>query len=161
MEWSPTTSQFCRKNLRQCCNHWTVSMSHHLCDNAMSANAVHFLSSTSVFEKKKKKSKKKELLENNNCNFHMADNNIIKMACSLLQVQNSLRVKFIDTNNNPTILLQKVLVSQDCCFNPSTPMRDQDRISPYNINTISSRQAMRIKKNINLGITCRSHIKFS
>ena len=42
----------------------------------------------------------------------MADNNIIKMACSLLQVQNSLRVKFIDTNNNPTILLQKVLVSQ-------------------------------------------------
>ena len=76
----------------------------------------------------------------------MADNNIIKMACSLLQVQNSFRVKFIDTNNNPTILLQKVLVSQDCCFNPSTPMSDQDRISPYNINTISSRQAMRIKK---------------
>ena len=25
---------------------------------------------------------------------------------------------------------------------------DQDRISPYNINTISSRQVMRIKKNI-------------
>ena len=45
-----------------------------------------------------------------------------------------------------------MLVSQDCCFNPSTPMSDQDRISPYNINTISSRQAMRIKKNINLGI---------
>ena len=35
-------------------------------------------------------------------------------------------------------------------------MSDQDRISPYNINTISSRQAMRIKKNINMGITCRS-----
>ena len=30
-----------------------------------------------------------------------------------------------------------------------TPMSDQDRISPYNINTISSRQVMRIKKNIN------------
>ena len=29
-----------------------------------------------------------------------------------------------------------------------TPMSDQDRISPYNINTISSRQVMRIKKNI-------------
>ena len=28
-------------------------------------------------------------------------------------------------------------------------MSDQDRISPYNINTISSRQVMRIKKNIN------------
>ena len=27
-------------------------------------------------------------------------------------------------------------------------MSDQDRISPYNINTISSKQVMRIKKNI-------------
>ena len=33
--------------------------------------------------------------------------------------------------------------------NPLTFMSDQDRISPYNINTISSRQVMRIKKNIN------------
>ena len=32
---------------------------------------------------------------------------------------------------------------------PYTPICDQDRISPYNINTISSRQVMRIKKNIN------------
>ena len=31
-------------------------------------------------------------------------------------------------------------------------MSDQDRISPYNINTISTRQVMRIKKTINLGI---------
>ena len=29
---------------------------------------------------------------------------------------------------------------------------DQDRISPYNINTISSRQVMRIEKNIDHGI---------
>ena len=36
--------------------------------------------------------------------------------------------------------------------NPLTPMSDQDRISPYNINTISTRQVMRIKKNINLGV---------
>ena len=34
-------------------------------------------------------------------------------------------------------------------INPLTPMSDQDRISPYNINTISRRQVMRIKKNIN------------
>ena len=43
-----------------------------------------------------------------------------------------------------------------CCgvvfFNPLTPICDQDRISPYNINTISSRQVMGIKRNINLGI---------
>ena len=33
--------------------------------------------------------------------------------------------------------------------NPLTPMSDQDRISPNNINAISSRQEMRMKKNIN------------
>ena len=31
-------------------------------------------------------------------------------------------------------------------FNPLTPMSDQDIISPNNINTISSRQVMRIRK---------------
>ena len=46
--------------------------------------------------------------------------------------------------------------SNSCCitgliffFEPLTPMSDQDRISPYSVNTISSRQVMRIKKNIN------------
>ena len=34
---------------------------------------------------------------------------------------------------------------------PLTPTSDQDRISPYNIITISSRQVMRIKKNISEG----------
>ena len=34
------------------------------------------------------------------------------------------------------------------CFNPLTPISDQDRISPYNINTMASRQLMRIKKKI-------------
>ena len=33
--------------------------------------------------------------------------------------------------------------------NPLTPMSDQDRISPYSINTISSRQIIRIIENIN------------
>ena len=32
------------------------------------------------------------------------------------------------------------------------PMSDQDRISPHNINTVSTKQVMRVKKNINLGI---------
>ena len=35
---------------------------------------------------------------------------------------------------------------------PLTPICDQERISPYNINKISSRQVMRINKNINQGI---------
>ena len=47
------------------------------------------------------------------------------------------------------------------CLNPLIPMSDQDRISPYNINTISSRQVMRIKKNINKGIKSWSNTKFS
>ena len=34
---------------------------------------------------------------------------------------------------------------------PLTPTSDQDRISPYNIITISSRQVMRIQKNISEG----------
>ena len=35
-------------------------------------------------------------------------------------------------------------------INPLTPMSDQNRISPYNINTISSRKVTRIKKNISI-----------
>ena len=34
---------------------------------------------------------------------------------------------------------------------PLTPTSDQDRISPYNIITISNRQVMRIKENIGEG----------
>ena len=45
--------------------------------------------------------------------------------------------------------------------NPLTPMSDQDKISPYNINTISSRQVMRIERNINLGIFSWSSNNFS
>ena len=37
-------------------------------------------------------------------------------------------------------------------FNHFIPTSDQEIISPYNINTISSRQVMRIEKNINHGI---------
>ena len=37
-------------------------------------------------------------------------------------------------------------------LNPLTPISDQNRISLYSINTISTRQVMRIKKNINLEI---------
>ena len=38
-------------------------------------------------------------------------------------------------------------MEEDTLFiNPLTPFGDQDRISPYTTNTISSRQVMRIKK---------------
>ena len=45
--------------------------------------------------------------------------------------------------------------------NPLTPIIDQDRISPYNINKISARYGMSIKKNINLGVISWSNTKFS
>ena len=34
-------------------------------------------------------------------------------------------------------------------FDPFTPMSDQDRISPHNVDTISTRQVMRIEKILN------------
>ena len=40
-------------------------------------------------------------------------------------------------------------------------MSDQDRISPYNVNTMSSMQVMRVKKNINYVIISWSYTKFS
>ena len=40
-------------------------------------------------------------------------------------------------------------------------MSDQDRISPYSVITISSRQVMRMKKNMNKGIISWSTNKFS
>ena len=42
---------------------------------------------------------------------------------------------------------------------PLTPVSDQDRISPYYIYAISCRQVVRIKKNINYGITDWSDTK--
>ena len=37
-------------------------------------------------------------------------------------------------------------------INPLIPVSDEDRISSYNISTVSTRIVMRKKKNINLGI---------
>ena len=46
-------------------------------------------------------------------------------------------------------------------LNPLTPISDQDRISPYNIDTISSSQVMRMIKNINQEISMWFNTKFS
>ena len=45
-------------------------------------------------------------------------------------------------------------------LNPLTPRSDQDRISPYDIITVLTRQVMRIKKYIKLGIISWSNAKF-
>ena len=44
------------------------------------------------------------------------------------------------------------LLQNNNVVKPFTPTSDQDRTSPHNINTISSRQVMRIEKNVNHGI---------
>ena len=59
--------------------------------------------------------------------------------------------------NSRTAFFNSKLIFLD----PFTPTSDQDRISLYNINTISSRQVMRIEKNINYGIISWSNTKFS
>ena len=57
-------------------------------------------------------------------------------------------IYFARIPKNRNLMCDKNLINH----NPLTLVCDQDRISPYNINTISSRQVIRIKKNINLGI---------
>ena len=53
------------------------------------------------------------------------------------------------------ILLTQIRIFSWCTFiflenlNPLSPTSDLDKISPYNIGTISSRQVIRINKNIN------------
>ena len=42
-----------------------------------------------------------------------------------------------------------LLVFQYFPVNPLTPIGDQDRPSPHNIHTMSSRQVIRMKRNIN------------
>ena len=37
------------------------------------------------------------------------------------------------------------------CLNTLTPVSDQDRISPHNINTVLRRKVMKIKKHIDQG----------
>ena len=55
-----------------------------------------------------------------------------------------LLVHFTVTSNLCIIILSLTIP----LINPLTSTTDQDRISPYNINTISCRQVMRIDTNI-------------
>ena len=49
----------------------------------------------------------------------------------------------------------------DSTISPLIPTSDQDRISPYNINKISNRQVMRIKKESNERVIAWYDTKFS
>ena len=53
-----------------------------------------------------------------------------------------------------------VVITKGWLFDPLTPVSDQNKISPYYICTKSSRQVMRIKKNINWGVTNWFDTKF-
>ena len=51
------------------------------------------------------------------------------------------------------MMFVNILLLRGIVINPLTHMSDQDSISLHYINIVSSRQVMRIKKNINYGIT--------
>ena len=68
-----------------------------------------------------------------------------------------LLVHYTVTSNLCIIILSLTIP----LINPFTPISDQDRISPYNINTISCRQVMRIYTNISQEIISWSKTKLS
>ena len=70
-------------------------------------------------------------------------------------------VNFVKFSSHDFFFQQNDAIVVQRGLNPLTLMGDQHRISPYNINTISSRQVMRNKKNINDGIISWSNTKFS
>ena len=53
------------------------------------------------------------------------------------------------SGNKTCYAIHQIAIYQVDSINPLSPTSDQERISPYTISTISSRQVMRIKKNIN------------
>ena len=64
--------------------------------------------------------------------------------------QNSWIARWLPSSG-PVYLIQKNLEKfpLKTLFNPLTPMNDRERICSYDDNTISSRQVMRMKENIN------------
>ena len=74
------------------------------------------------------------LLLSSNCIF------VLLLTVQYHMVQPLKKIINILSRNFTSCIYPKINV------NPLTPMSDQDRISPYNVNTISSRQEMRIKK---------------
>ena len=73
------------------------------------------------------------------------------------QHQNDLRViyilaarRFLSPKWALTLYNFKIIFPYNF-FSPSTPIKDRNRISPYNINWISRGQVTRMKKNINEG----------
>ena len=76
--------------------------------------------------------------------FSYTNNNAVVMDCVLLEI-----FWFLFRERQSQVLKKK---TKKYSLNPFTPTSDQERISPYNINTISSRQVMRIEKNTNHGI---------
>ena len=66
----------------------------------------------------------------------------------LAETVNALNLSY----ENNICLLTEVNRSQSNTNHPFTAMSDQERISPNNINTKSSKLVMRIKKNVNRGL---------
>ena len=81
-----------------------------------------------------------------NCKAKMSD-----LAFLSLNIRSSAKNRCVNLLH-PNISMHILHTVLYIVLNPLTPMSDQDRISPYNINTISISQVMRIMKNISLRI---------
>ena len=95
----------------------------------------------------------KELFKSLNVTFYALEIDLlgnINNTRKLIKQENwiSIFITFLHWLLHSVLCTFPKVLKRRTLFNPLTPVSDQDRISPYNINTISSRQVMRIKKNI-------------
>ena len=74
----------------------------------------------------------------------------------MLSKKNQKQKQFLGNSTKADLTLTTTTfiknITDTLYLSPFTPVSDQDKISPYNINTMSSRQVMRINKNINWGM---------
>ena len=95
----------------------------------------------------------KELFKSLNVTFYALEIDLlgnINNTRKLIKQENwiSIFITFLHWLLHSVLCTFRQVLKRRTLFNPLTPLSDQDRISPYNINTISSRLVMRIKKNI-------------
>ena len=88
-----------------------------------------------------------------------------KIHLTCCQKKNQKQKQFLGNSTKADLTLTTTAfiknITDTLYLSPFTPVSDQDKISPYNINTMSSRQVMRINKNINWGMHSWSNTKFS
>ena len=97
--------------------------------------------------------------------FRTAMEMLLILTCNLENISNKKKkyllalvcLPLVNGNNNWLRIISHVSINLQL----SLIVNDQDKISPNHINTISSRQVMRIKTHFNYGTISSSNTKFS